>query len=207
MITPQDIKAFDQVKSTVTTMRTEYDAVCQEIAATEKLLIELPLLPVPAADLKAAMSDFIDARGQAYLDEFVKPAIKDFATHSMSGFAAPVSKTGMPLSFKELENAIAGTGGAISRAQLVTTFEKHQFNDIALYAFFGAQVKAGLNAVMDTMTDADLGYDKISPTQIGTDRSTRRAAIQDAQNKLSTLRARKEEIADSLRQLGVTIQG
>lgn len=188
-------------------MRAEYDDVCQSIAANEKLLIELPLLPVPAADLKAAMSDFIDARGQAYLEEFIKPAIKDFATHSMSGTAAIASTMGLPLSFKELENAIDGTGGALSRAQLITTFEKHQFNDIALYAFFGMQIKAGLNAVMDTMTDADFGYSNLKPEQIGTDRVARRTAIQAAQEQLTVLRASKTTLADNLRQLGVIVKG
>lgn len=65
-LTQQEIDAFNQVKNTVATLRAEYDSVCANIVTTEKQLAELPLLPVPLADLKAAMLDFVDASGQTY---------------------------------------------------------------------------------------------------------------------------------------------
>lgn len=207
MLSQKDIAAFDQVQATVAAMRAEYGTVCANIVATEKHLAELPLLPVPVADLKAAVLDFVDASGQAYLEEFVKPAIIDFATNSMGGASTDHGLMGKPLRFKELESAIAGTGGAISRAQLITTFEKQQFNDIALYAFFGALVKAGLTTAMETMTDADFGYDRLRGDQIGSDRATRRADIRAAQDQLTALRASKATLAKSLGQLGVFVGG
>jgi len=205
MLTQKDIAAFDQVKTTVTALRTEYATVCANIAATEKHLAELPLAPVPLDDLKAAVLDFVDARGQAYLDEFVRPAIASFATSGMFGYSIDSGSYGKPLSFKYLEGAIAGGAGA--RSQLVTTFEKEQFNDVALYAFFGTLVKAGLAAAMATMTDVDFGYDNLKSDQIGSDRVTRRAAIQAAQDQLTTLRTSKATLSNNLRQLGVIVEG
>lgn len=205
-LTQQEIDAFNQVKNTVATLRAEYDTVCANIAATEKLLAELPLLPVPLADLKAAMLDFVDARGQAYLSEYVKPAIQDFTRNAMGGVSSDLNLFGHPLRFKELESAITGTGGAYSRAQLITYAEKEQFNDLALYAFFGTLIKAGLTAAMAAMTDADFGYAGLTQGQIGTDRATRRAAIQAAQDLLTTLHTSKATLADSLFQLGVIVK-
>lgn len=206
-LTQQEIDAFNQVKSTIDTLRTEYDTVCANIIATEKQLAELPLLPVPVADLKAAILDFVDARGQDYLTESVKGSINNFATNAICGSTVETKLMGTPLRFKELESACSGNNGAISNAQLITQFCKGQFNDLALYAFFGDLVKAGLTNVMATMTDADFGYDRLTPEQIGTDRATRRAAIQAAQEQLATLRANKAALADSLRQLGVSVKG
>lgn len=206
-LTQQEIDAFNQVKITVATIQAEYAAVCADIAATEKQLAELPLLPVPVADLKAAVLDLVDARGQAYLAKFVKPAIHDFATNKMMGTSVEQGLIGKPLRFKDLEKAVAGVGGASSRAQLITAFDKHQFNDLALYAFFGALVKAGLTSAMDDMADAEFGYDGLLPEQVGTDRATRRAAIQAAQDRLAALQANKITLADNLRQLGVSVNG
>lgn len=205
-LTQQEIDAFNQVKNAVATLRAEYEAVCANIVATEKQLAELPLLPVPLADLKAAMLDYVDARGQAYLSEYVKPAIQDFARNAMGGVSSDQNLFGRPLRFKELESAITGTGGAYSRAQLITYAEKEQFNDLALYAFFGTLIKAELTAAMATMTDADFGYAGLTQGQIGTDRATRRAAIQAAQDQLTTLHASKATLADSLFQLGVIVK-
>ncbi|MDD2894353.1 MAG: hypothetical protein PHF20_10570 [Halothiobacillaceae bacterium] len=204
-LTKQEIEAFNQVKSSIDALRTEYAAVCVDIEATEKQLAKLPLLPVPVSDLKAAILDFVEASGKAYLDEFVKPSITAFSTHMMSGTGTAPETVGKPLGFHELERAIAGTGGALSVAQLITQLNKNQFNDLALYAFFPEQVKAGLIAAMDTMSDADFGYGRINEGQIGTDRATRRLAIQATQKHLDELRARKTEISSTMRQLGVSV--
>lgn len=206
-LSKQDIDAFNQVKTAVTSLRAEYDGVCESIAATEKHLTELPLLPVPVGDLKAAVLDLVDACGKAYLAENVKPAIASLATNMAGGSSADVALIGKPLRYKELQAAIAGTGGTHSRPQLLTAFDKHQFNDVALYAFFGALVKAGLTAAMNTMTEEDFGYDKLLPEQVGTDRATRTAAIEAAQAELIALRASKKTLADNLFQLGVVVEG
>lgn len=206
-LTQQEIDAFNQVKNTVATLQAEYEAVCANIVATEKQLAELPLLPVPVADLKAAILDFVDARGQDYLVTRVKSSIKDFATHLMNGSEVDQKLIGSPLRFKDLESAYSGNNGALSVAQLITSHDKRQFNDLALYAFFGDLVKAGLNNVMATMTDDDFGYAKLTPGQIGTDRATRRLAIQSAHDQLAALRENKATLASSLRQLGITVKG
>jgi len=204
-LTEQDITAFDQVKNAVSALRTEYKSVCANIVAIEKQIAELPLLPVPIEDLKAAVLDFVDARGQDYLEEDVKNSIKNFATNMMCGSGIEQNLMGKPIRFKELEMARTGNNGAMSVAQLITQFGKGQFNDLALYAFFSELVKAGLSNVMATMTDGDFGYSGLSPVQIGTDRATRRAAIQSAQERLAALLASKVKIADSLRQLGISV--
>jgi len=206
-LTQREIDAFNQVKTTIDTLQTEYAAVCVGITATEKQLSELPLLPVPVSDLKAAILDFVDASGGGYLSEQVKPAIIDFATSRMGGSSVKNEEVGRPLSYKALLSAAIPSSGALSRAQLLTYSEKHQFNDLVLYAFFGALVKTGLSAVMDTMSDAEFGYARLTPDQIGTDRATRSAAIQAAQEQLTTLHAKKAALADSLRQLGVSVKG
>ena len=206
-LSQQDISAFEQVKATIAALSAEYDEVCKKITATEKRLSDLPLLPVPVADLKAAILDFVDASGKGYLDEYVKPAIASFATHGMAGGGLNAEVMGKPLSYKLLELSVIPSSGALSRSQLLTYLEKSHFNDMVLYAFFGGLVKAGLAAVMDTMTDADFGYAQLKPSQIGTDRATRRVDIQAAQDQLSELRASKIALAGSLRQVGVTVGG
>lgn len=206
-LTQQEIDAFSQVKSSVLNLRAEYASVCESIAATEKQLKELPLLPVPLADLKAAILDYVDARGQMYLTENVKPSIASFATYGMSGMAYRYDLLGTPLQFKDLDAAISGNVGAYSRAQLVTAFDKDVFNDVALYAFFSALIKAGLSATMATMTDQDFGYAGLLPEQIGTTRADRRLAIQAAQSQLEALLTTKASLANSLSQLGVIVEG
>ncbi|MDD4978777.1 MAG: hypothetical protein PHI29_09105 [Gallionella sp.] len=206
-LTQQEIDAFNQVKSSVAAIQAQYDAVCVEIATTENQLSDFPLLPVPIADLKAAILDFVDARGQAYLAEYIRPSIQQFATNQMAGGSVDLHSIGKPILFRDLENAINGVSGASSNAQLITAFDKFQFNDLALYAFFGALVKAGLTSAMAGMVDADFGYDGLLPEQIGTDRVTRRAAIQAAQDTLSALQVSKSALADNLRQLGVVVKG
>lgn len=201
-LTQKEIDAFNQVKSTVEALRAEYATVCAEIVATEKMLVELPVLPVPIEDFKAAILDFVDARGKDYLNEVVKKSVTDFSTHMMSGIGVDNKYMGMPLGFNELERAIAGTAGSLSIARLVS---KEHTGDLALYAFFGDLVKAGLAAAMDTMSDADFGYDGLTSKDVGTDRATRRQAIQDAQHQFSMLTARKASLSSSLRQLGVVI--
>ncbi len=204
-LTQKEKDAFEQVKSTVANLRAEYDTVCAEIVVTEKQLAELPLKPVPLADLKAAILDFVDARGQAYLNEKIAPAIRNFATCGMNGVAAK-GVFCQPMTFEDLERSHNGTGAA-SYGQLLTMLDKHQFNDHVLYALFADLVKEGLSSAMDTMTEADFGYANLTPGQIGTDRATRRQAIQAAQDQLEALHARKAEISSSLRQLGVSVKG
>jgi len=206
-LTQKEIDAFNQVKSTVAALRDEYDTICADISAKEKHLAELPNMPVPVADFKAAILDLVDARGKNYINEFVKPSITAFATHMMGGSGTDIGVMGYPLNFIELESAIDGTGGALSYAQLITQMSKAQFNDIALYAFCGELVKAGLTVAMETMSDEDFGYDKITQAQIGSDRATRRAAIQATREQLAALTERKEAVRSSLRQLGVEVKG
>lgn len=50
-------------------------------------------------------------------------------------------------------------------------------------------------------------YASLKPGQIGTDRATRRLAIQAAQDQLAVLRESKATLASSLRQLGITVKG
>ena len=103
-LTPEEMAAFNKVKNTVKTIRAEYGTVCENIVATKKQLAELLLLPVPVADLKAAILDFVDASGGSYLSEGVKPAIISFATNHMSGASVQVGEVGKPLSFPVIEN-------------------------------------------------------------------------------------------------------
>ena len=117
-LTQQEIDAFNQVKTTVATLQAEYEAVCANIVATEKQLAELPLLPVPVADLKAAILDLIDASGSGYLSECVKPTIASFATNMLGGMGVDTALRGKPVRFKELESAIAGTGQVLHKSRL-----------------------------------------------------------------------------------------
>lgn len=51
-------------------------------------------------------------------------------------------------------------------AQLATP-SKNMFDDRSLYFLVGPMMKLGLSSLMDKMTPAQFGYDKIHPDQIG----------------------------------------
>lgn len=202
--TNKDVDAFNQVKNAVNNLRGEYDEVCARIAQTEKKLADLPILPVPVADLKAAILDMVDKAGEKYISE-MKNNIQSVATNKRSNVTFHMDLVGKPLRFKDLNAALYGGNSDTNIDLNILTQGNTILFDFVLCAVAGALVKASMSKVMDNMTDAEFGYAKLLPSQIGTDRATRIADIKDAEAQLGELLASKKSIAEKLRQLGVSV--
>lgn len=208
-LTQAEIDAFNQVKASVATLRTEYDAVSADILKTEQQLKELPLLPVPPEDLKAAIIDMVEASGAGYRTA-IKQQILAIATNEKSGFSVGSKEfemlLGSPLRFAELNSAIYGgvsTGNVSYQGML--TGGNIRLVDTAIFAVAGDLVKIMLTSVMEELTAEDMGYRDLKPNQIGTDRATRRTAIKAVHDRLATLRENKSKLAASLCQLGIVV--
>lgn len=208
-LTKTEIDAFNQVKASVSALRNKYDAVCADILKTEQHLKELPLLPVPPEDLKAAIIDMVEASRVGYRAE-IKRQIVDIATNKKCGFNVGSKEFDLmdtPLRFAEIDSVLYGgvSTGNVSYQNMLTG-GNIGLVDTAIFAVAGDLVKIMLSSMMEELTAEDMGYCKIKPNQIGTDRATRRATIKAAQDHLATLRKNKSELAGSLHQLGVMVE-
>jgi hypothetical protein len=189
--------SFTQVKDAISKIRRELEAVRKEIAIEEEKLSQLPLKPLPLPDLKDAILEIVDKRGAHYLESQVTHAIESWVKNY---FRQTSSERGKPINYRDMESSISNVDKIFTCPQLIT---KGEFNDLALYAFFGELVKVALATTMKKMTAKDFGYEGLSSKDIGTDRATRRRDIQATQIKLNELRAREKELEDNLHQLGV----
>lgn len=209
-LTQAEIDAFNQVKASVATLRTEYETVCADILKTEQQLKELPLLPVPPEDLKAAIIDMVEASGVGYRTA-IKRQIKAIATNEKCGFnvgSKDFDLMGTPLRFAEINSTLhGGPSSGVVGYQNMLTGSNIGLVDTAIFAVAGDLVKNMLMSVMEELTAEDLGYHGIKSDQIGTDRATRRATIQAAQDHLEALRENKAKLSVSLSQLGILVAG
>jgi hypothetical protein len=207
-LTQKEIDAFNHVKESVEKLRAEYDITCQDISKEEKLLKELPLLPVPPDDLKAAIIDMIDASGVNYRTA-IKRHIKELATNVRCGFnlgSPEFDLMGTPLRFLEISAALYGTESRANVGyQNILTSSNIGLVDAAIFSVAGELVKELLASVMEEMTPDELGYGKILSSKIGTDRATRRATIQATEDRLSILYKNKTTLSESLGQLGISV--
>lgn len=197
-------QAYEKVRAAAAELQAEYRSVCAEIDQVEQELKVLPLAPVPFEDLKAGILEFIEASGARYAEHHVKAAIAAFATGHCAGISSPLGALGKPLRYCDLDGAITGEHAAMGWAQLCAA-DKSSQNDQVFYYFFSELIKAGLSRVMESMTAADFGYNTIHPDKIGTDRATRRKAIEAHSARLKELQERRADIADKLRRLGCAV--
>jgi hypothetical protein len=192
------VSAFTQVRSAVSQLRKEYSDVISHISSLEAEIAIEQRKHVPVADMKAAILDFIDQSGEAYATR-LRGTITRFATAKLDG-NPPF--TGKPLQFNEIEQVLGGYWGLNLRTQLM----KEQVNvldDHALYFLFGDLIKEKLSAVMERMSDAEFGYDKLHPDKIGTDRATRKNVIAEMRDRLAALHMRKRDLSKMLGDLGI----
>lgn len=193
--------AYAKVKETIQALRADYDSTCAEIEQTEAELEALPLAPVPLEDMKAAILQFIEASGQRYADRHVRKAISTFATGSMGGLGVDAGLIGKPLRFLDIEAAIGNENTVSGRAQFAT-YALQEFDDGALYFFFGDLVREGLRRIMDEMAPQEFGYGAIHPGKVGSGLSERRSAIAATAARLEELREKRGDLAAKLLALG-----
>lgn len=197
-------QAYEKVRAAAAELQAEHRSVCAEIDQVEQDLKVLPLAPVPFEDMKAGILEFVEASGAQYAEKRVKAAIAAFAIGHGAGFGNPPDLLGKPLRYCDLDGAITGEHAAMGWAQLCGV-DRSSHTDQVFYYFFSELIKSGLSRVMESMTPDDFGYNTIHPDKIGTDRATRRAAIEGLTARLKTLQERKADIADKLRRLGCAV--
>lgn len=207
-LTQTEIAAFNQVQESVSKLRDEYATVCADILIAEKKLKELPLLPVPPEDLKAAIIDMVEASGYGYRIA-IKRQIKALATNEKCGFSIGSKEfnlLGTPLRFSEINSALyGGSSPGVVGYQNMLTASNIGLVDTAIFSVAGELVKTLLTSVMEEMTADDLGYKGIKKDQIGTDRATRLATIKATNEYLELLRDRKSKLSISLFRLGILV--
>lgn len=152
----------------------------------------------------------VDVEGKIHSGR-IAAQIKAFATNKNSSLNLSSEEgrkqVGKPITYEFIDGTISKTN-AIKFAHNYSLLGVDQSGGLVTYALCavaGDLVKAKLSEIMDGMTPADFGYNKLDPSEVGTDRATRRLAIQGAEDKLIALRERKLTLAQSLRQLGVTV--
>ena len=193
--------AYGKVQETIQSLRTDYADTIAEIEVTEATLKALHLAPLPLEDLKAGILDFVGASGQRYLDGIIRRNIAQFAT---GGRSDAEGRKGRPLRYCDIEGAITGESPVLASEQI---FQERldEFNGHIMGSFLAEFTKEALCRVMADMTPGEFGYGKVEPHEVGTDRATRRKAIQEAKQKLAALDAQRDELARQLRGLGFSI--
>jgi len=207
-LTQKEINAFNQVQTAVTHLRDEYANVCSEIAAAEKLLEELPLLPVPVDDLKAAIIDMVEASGKDFRIA-IKRQLIALATNHQCGWSVGSKYFALldkPLRFTEINAALyGGASPAVVSYQNMLTGSNIGLVDTAIFSVAGDLVKNLLTSVMEELKAEGLGYGNLKPGQVGTNRAERRAKIQETMDILEALRVKKTVLSESLSQLGIVV--
>lgn len=193
--------AYGKVQETIQALRSDYAGTIAEIKVTEATLKALYLAPLPLEDLKAGILDFVGASGRRYLDGVIRRNLAQFAT---GGRCDAEGRKGRPLRYCDIEGAITGESPVLASEQL---FQERldEFNGQVLGSFFAESAKEALRRVMADMTPGEFGYGKVEPHEVGTDRATRRKAIQETKEKLVALDTQREELARQLRGLGFSI--
>lgn len=201
------VSAYEQVKLTIDALKAEHADIVVKIAESETKLADLPMAYIPLDDLKNGILDLVDAAGERYAEKKIRSAISALATGQTSNSMVAgfdLGSIGKPMRYKGITAAIDGSDPISGRAQLLT-YGNASFDDQAVYFLFSQLIREGLRTMMDRMSPAEFGYDKIHPNKIGSTRAERRRAIDDLEKQLSDLRDRKSEIEQKLRALGTTI--
>lgn len=193
--------AYDLVKKTADDLRSEHKDVCGEIAAIEGEIHSLPLAYMPVDDFKEGILDIIEESGARYGESHIRSALSSFATGNARGPAMTPGDLGKPLHYQDLEKARSGEDPSLGLAPLLSTV-RNRFDDRLLYYMFGQMVKDGLRRVLDRMTPAELGYNKVTAAEIGLPRAERQVAIAALQSRLTALQSRKVELEEKLIEIG-----
>lgn len=196
--------AYRKVRETVAELKQEHAQVSTQIEEAEAELKVLPLAPLPFEDLKEAILEYIDASGERYAERHVKPALIELATSCAGGLEPAVHSMGKPISFAEIDGAIAGSNASLSHVHLAHKGQP-SFNDLALNYFVGQLVREGLRKLMDRMSPEDFGYDKIHPDKVGSGRRERRVSIAALTDRIAMLKVHKGDLAIRLAQLGAPV--
>lgn len=203
--------AYQQVKEIGAALKAEYLKTCSDIELAKGELEVLPLAPVPFEDMKAAILDFVDASGERHAAR-IRAFITDFANGKTAcnggggGMGVDYNDVGKPLSFDVLQSAIFSDNSATSanNARILTGGVTAYFDQV-LYCFCGQLIREGLKKTMDSMTPGEFGYDKIRPSEVGTPRHERVAAIAALEQRLAELRSRKRDLEGKILTLGFEI--
>lgn len=204
--TPQidAIAAFDQVKQAVAALRHEYRQAGEAVAKLEADMATLPQMRAPFDDMKRGIVELIDTAGQRYTDDHIKPALMRFATNGMGSISRSNEESGKPLTLAALDGAVSGSRFPEARAQLVHP-DKSQFDDLVFYALCADAVKAALVRVLDNITPEEFGYNTVHPDKIGPTRAEMFRQLDQWQQQLDALKARRADIRSQLAQLGVNV--
>jgi hypothetical protein len=196
-------EAHQAVQSVVKKLRKEYDDTVTEIDVVEAKLARLPEMVLPFEDLKAAILDFVTGSGEKHGASTIRAGICKFATGQHVDNVI-LTRRGMPLTYGNWEGAMNEDGreyGPYKITHLLTNGRAAAYDQV-LFAVAETLVRDAFTRIMADITPAELGYDKISNSEIGSPRAERRQEIEALQRRLASLIEKRRELGGQLADLG-----
>lgn len=198
------IAAFEHVEKAVAAFKAEHANVVSMIAETESELAAVHRRYLPVEDLKNGILDLVEDAGKRYAQTLRQAAI-DFATGKVRDHWGPgeLERTGLPLRYDDFLFACDNPTKKLGRAEIMQG--AGPLSSHALYFFFSKTILDTMSGILDGITPEELGYGRLKPEDIGSNRSERRLYIDELGRRLTGLRERKAEIEQKLHSIGVPL--
>ena len=185
------VSAYENVKILKQTLKTENEAIDQEIAEAKNKLEWLQRSYLPFQDFKESIIEFLRKSGQNYLEKMIRPAITDLAVNHKWGVGFPPEKFGIPMDFQIIQKAINEDLPQFMACQIFTPVKSTFFDDRAFLALLFNMIEPTLRNILEKMSPEEFGYNRITPNEIGPGLEDRAKMIQMIKVKIQELENKK----------------
>lgn len=192
------IIALEGIKAAKQALKEEHKAICEEITKAQDELAWLQTSYLPLQDFKEGIIQFLSCSGQNYGMGSIRPTISNLATNLMWGIGFPQECFGLPMKFKDLEKAIAGSLPQFPACQIFTPDKSMFFDDRAFLALLFKVIEPTIREIMERMQPEEFGYGRINQSEIGPGLEERRQMITDVAAKILDLDKKKSIVIEKL---------
>ena len=192
------VSALESVRASRQALKTEYDAICEEITKAQNELGWLQTSYLPFQDLKEGIIQLLCAAGQKYEMSSIRSGIADLATGAKCGVGFPIEEYGKPMTYANIEKAISGDIGHFTLCQIFTPDKSIFFDDRAFLGLLFKTIEPAVRNIMEKMSPQEFGYTKINESEIGPGLEERRHMIADIAAKLLDLDKKKRNLSDKI---------
>lgn len=195
------LAASKRIAATSEALKSERAELLKEKSVLDDETARLLAQPVPLADLKAFLMDYVDAKGQEF-ETKLRAAIDQFVHPPRNAHPVKSVEQRKPLSFAEMEALMLPRGEEGITAFGVPQFiqpDKSFFTDSGYYFFFSDVIKATIAGRFEAI---GIDYHDTASTGIGTPREERRqeiARIEKRQREIGTQVAAIDQKLHALR--------